>query len=378
MDALNLPHAELRTKLIRLEQQLEVLRAVLKLLLVLVRVMRAPLNRRRLMDETKKRVVLHAIRGASSTIPLRAALKIIGLSSARFFSWSSADRPCELDHTATCPRRHPNGLTAAELAAIREMATSEGFKHVPTSRLAILAQRIGRVFASPSTWAKTVKQRRWRRPRRRVHPERPRVGIRAVRPNDIWHIDTTIFRLLDGSKAYVQGIIDNFSRRILAVTITAQLEPAATAALLLKADKTARAGPASAEGAIDVIIDGGVENLNHAVDRLVEDGTLRRIVAQTDLDFSNSMIERFWQSLKHNWCLLNTIDNIRTLRRLVAFYVREHNSIFPHEAFDGQTPDEMYFGTGYHVPAELARASLSAREARRATNQSTRCESCRR
>jgi hypothetical protein len=53
------------------------------------------------------------------------------------------------------------------------------YRHVPTSRLAVLAQRIGAVFASPTTWLRLVMQRGWRRPRLRVHPERPRVGIRA-------------------------------------------------------------------------------------------------------------------------------------------------------------------------------------------------------
>jgi len=39
--------------------------------------------------------------------------------------------------------------------------------------------------------------------------------------------------------------------------------------------------------------------------------------------------------------------------RLVAFYVSEHNHVLPHSAFRGQTPDEMYFGTGDAVLAAL-------------------------
>jgi len=30
-----------------------------------------------------------------------------------------------------------------------------------------------------------------------------------------------------------------------------------------------------------------------------------------------------------------------------------HNRVIPHSAFHGQTPDEMYFGTGDAVPADL-------------------------
>jgi transposase InsO family protein len=32
----------------------------------------------------------------------------------------------------------------------------------------------------------------------------------------MWHIDTTVIRLLDGTRAYLHAVIDNFSRRILA------------------------------------------------------------------------------------------------------------------------------------------------------------------
>ena len=33
----------------------------------------------------------------------------------------------------------------------------------------------------------------------------------------MWHIDTTVIRLLDGTRAYLHAVIDNFSRRILGV-----------------------------------------------------------------------------------------------------------------------------------------------------------------
>ena len=69
-------------------------------------------------------------------------------------------------------------------------------------------------------------------------------------------------------------------------------------------------------------------------------------------------------------------DNVTTVRRLVAFYVDEHNRVLPHSAFRGQTPDEMYFGTGEGVPADLASRAASARRARLEANRSTSCTTC--
>ena len=57
----------------------------------------------------------------------------------------------------------------------------------------------------------------------------------------------------------------------------------------------------------------------------------------------------------------NTLDTVGAVEKLVAFYVEEHNERLPHSAFHGQTPHEMYFGTGDHIPEELEAARRSAR-----------------
>jgi hypothetical protein len=95
------------------------------------------------------------------------------------------------------------------------MVTSPEYRHVPTGTLAVLAQRLGTVSASPSTWYRLVRKYGWRRPRLRVHPAKPNVGLRTTGADEMWHIDTTV-RLLDGTRAYLHAVIDNFSRRILA------------------------------------------------------------------------------------------------------------------------------------------------------------------
>jgi hypothetical protein len=47
-----------------------------------------------------------------------------------------------------------------------------------------------------------------------------------------------------------------------------------------------------------------------------------------------------------------------------------------HAAFDGPTPDEMYFGTGAHVPAQPAAARAEARRRRLERNRAARCNVC--
>jgi hypothetical protein len=126
----------------------------------------------------------------------------------------------------------------------------------------------------------------------------------------------------------------------------------------------------------NVVMDSGVENLNGAVDKLFDSSALRRVIAQIDVSFSNSLIEAWWRTLKHQWLYLHSLDDLATVRKLVAFYVAAHNEMVPHHAFQGQTPDEMYFGRGDHVPDELAQLRQAARQRRVATNRSAACAVC--
>jgi transposase InsO family protein len=252
------------------------------------------------------------------------------------------------------------------------MACSEEYRHVPTGTLARLAERMGRAFFSATSWYRIIRKNGWRRPRKKVHPSKPRLGIRATKPNELWHVDTTIIRLLDGTKVYLHAIIDNFSRRILAWRVGDLFEVASTAILLVEAAPNIL----SKEAAPQLYVDEGVENINASVDALVDAGIIKRILAQTDVTFSNSMIEVWWRILKHNWLFLNTLDSLATVKRLVEFYVAEHNSKLPHSAFDGQTPDEMYFGTGTEVGAQLQAQRIEARKKRMESNRAAHCGIC--
>src|SRR5262249_25226286 len=281
---------------------------------------------------------------------------------------------CTLDDQSSCPHTSPHHLTSGEIRTITEMVTAVEYRHVPTGTLAILAQRLGKVWASPSTWYRLARKFGWRRPRLRVHPAKPKVGLRTTRPNEMWHIDTTVIRLLDGTRAYVHAETDNFCRRTLAWRVGEKVAPVNSVAVLVDAGR----GVTPSETTPVVLADAGAENVNAHVDELITSGALRRVLALTDLKFSNSMSEAWWRALKHQWLFLRSLDSVTTVRRLVEFYVDAHNNtrVLPHSAFRGQPPDEMYFGTGNAVPADLTTRAAAARRARVKANRSAGCETC--
>ncbi len=370
VDGLDHTVEELRNELFALREKNAKLRALLRLFVALLRVSGFSLSQSHLPEGSRKRAILHAVASACHTLQMRVVLRVLRLSPRRYHTWKNAAKECSLDDLTSCPRTVPHQLTPDEIRVVKEMVTSDDYRHVPTGTLAILAQRLGKAFASSATWYRLVRVHRWRRPRQRVHPAKPKIGIRASKPNEIWHVDTTLIRLLDGSRAYLHGVIDNFSRRILAWKVSATFDPAVTAELLLSASR----------GLLDerptLLTDGGVENFNSAVDELIETGVLRRLLAMTEISYSNSLIESWWRVLKHQWLYLNSLDTVNAVEKLVRFYVGEHNTRLPHSAFRGQTPDEMYFGTGDNIPDQLEELRATARHERLAWNRQASCEAC--
>ncbi len=76
------------------------------------------------------------------------------------------------------------------------------------------------------------------------------------------------------------------------------------------------------------------------------------------------------------WLYLHSPESIKSLRRVVDFYVHQHNQVMPHAAFQGQTPGEMFYGTGDAVVVKLSAARIKAREARISSNRTAQCGVC--
>jgi hypothetical protein len=372
VDLTGLSAPELQREIMKLRRRVKKLTALLRLALALLRSSGFTLAHERLPDGRAKLRILRAVDQALEFVPRRALLRFLRLSPTRFHTWRQRQQACALDDQSSCPRTSPHRLTWSEVRAIEEMVIAPEYRHVPTGTLAVLAQRLGRVWASPSTWYHLVRKFGWRRPRCRMHPVKPKVGLRTTRANEMWHIDTTVIRLVDGTRAYVHAVIDNFSRRILAWRVADTFAPVNSVAVLVEASR----GATPCDETPVVMADAGVENVNTLVDDLITTGVLRRVLAFTELKFSNSMIEAWWRCLKHQWLFLQPLDSVTTVRRLVAFYVHEHNGVLPHSAFRGQTPDEMYFGTGDTVPADLRSGAVTARRARIEANRSAACATC--
>ena len=170
------------------------------------------------------------------------------------------------------------------------------------------------VFADQG--GKLIRKYGWKRPLKRIHPPKPRIGIRASRPNQYWHIDVSILRLQNNQRVYIHAIIDNFSRMILSWRVFDHLSVEGTRQILIEAAQYLTSSIPDI-----ILIDGGSEN---RVERFGDTlqwakGRMRR--ALVDIAYSNSMIEAFWRKIKCSFLFKYNLDSLATVTRLIAKFI---------------------------------------------------------
>jgi putative transposase len=238
-----------------------------------------------------------------------------------------------------CPKGNRlNQLTFEEVQLMRHYVTSDEFSYFPIRSLHYYAKRQGTLFCSYSTWTKYIDQYKWLRPRK-IPVEKPeRVGIRAKRPNEIWHMDVSHFILPNGKTCYIQAIIDNYSRYVLTWQVLESYDGSKTAVLLKRAlAKVNISGPG-----LSVMVDSGGENKSHVVNDLEAQGHFTKVVAQFEISFSNSIVEALFRQLKNNYLYHKNIYTHKSLSRHTNFWFNKHNEVIPHTAFTGETPLERF------------------------------------
>ena len=148
IDVLDLDVLLLQQEVLALRKRVQRLVAMLRLVVVLMKVSGFSLTSTRIPDGAEKVSLLRAIDRSRSVLPLRAVLRVLCLSQSRYHAWKREDE-CGLNDVPSCPRSSPQQLTRAEVDTIKEMVTCDQYRHVPTGTLAVLAQRLGQVFSCP-------------------------------------------------------------------------------------------------------------------------------------------------------------------------------------------------------------------------------------
>jgi transposase InsO family protein len=372
---LELNTSELISENMALKAKLAAVTAEHGLVLTTIKIFGFQIQYKRLPSSGAKEKILTAIKTASKSIPLSECLSAIGLTAARYHNWLKREVKCLLDDRPSCPRVSPTQLIRSEIRKIQDLYTSKDFSHYSIQALSWLGKKTGVVTASPSTWSRVIRELGLKKNRIRIYPPKPKVGIRASAPGQIWHLDQTILRLGDGTKAFVECIIDNYSRYVLAWKVSKDYGGARTKELIEQA--LAKARSLGLHSKPNVLVDSGSENINQEVGVLVESESISLTIAQIDIEQSNSMVEMLFHRMKHRYLFTILLSNFESLVKGADFYLYESNTCIPHSALKGATPEEIITGRWTEEKKmELKEKIIAARQLRIETNKAIRCTPC--
>ncbi len=259
---------------------------------------------------------------------------------------------------------------------MKKFVTGKKFAHISIASLHWLAQRTGELFCSQETWYKYVKVFEWKRPWKKEKKEIKKLGIRAKSPNEIWHIDVTEVSIAPKIKFYIQAIIDNFSRYVLAWRVTSDITAQGTVETLKLAHQKS-SELLNTELSTEVMMDPGKENNNGKVIQFITSNNLRRTLAQVDVHYSNSMVEGLFHALKNRFLYHQKVKSAEDLLRKANFYFEQHNNVVPLAVHSGGKPIEVYKSTwNDSEKANLQENKKLAILARKNKNRQPPCESC--
>jgi transposase InsO family protein len=198
-------------------------------------------------------------------------------------------------------------------------------------------------------------------------------GLRADAPKKILHMDVTIFKPLDNTKVYLYFLVDNYSRYI--INWKASLKYSADITFENISEAYTRENFGDIPPYIDLITDDGSENKGKVNDFVNADNSnIRKLIAQLDIIFSNSMIEAVNKRMKYDYLFTIDLADYEQTLKYLKWAIEQYNNK-PHSALFGLTPTEVYRGK---IPDKRMFANDIAEAAiqRKEHNLNQNCNNC--
>jgi putative transposase len=201
-------------------------------------------------------------------------------------------------------------------------------------RIALQLWRL-QVFLSPSTVRRVLLRTRHSPWPNKGKEKQPLSSITAQGPNVLWSLDLTTVYIFGAFPVYVFGVIDHYSRKVFCLAST--FHPTAewvVAELKMVIDSSGCPG--------SIITDNGAQFVSAAFKKLAASLHFNHIKTAIRHPQTNGKIERFFQSLKHEFLCLFFLTSKRHLDRTLSEYLLYYNQFRLHEAIEGQTPDDVH------------------------------------
>jgi putative transposase len=160
-------------------------------------------------------------------------------------------------------------------------------------------------------------------------------NVPVTRPNQVWATDITYIPMKRGF-VYLVAILDWFSRKVLALKISINMETD----FILDALKEAM----TRYGKPEIFnTDQGSQFTSEAFTSVLKENKILISMDGKGAWRDNVFVERLWKSVKYEEVYLKAYETVAQARQSLNIYFQFYNTKRPHSSLDKQTPDEAYF-----------------------------------
>lgn len=283
-------------------------------------------------------------------------LKRLSINRSTYYNWvSRRSSDCLTDIKPV--GQNPERLLDWEKEAIRDfylLYQDHGYRRITYM---MIDQDI--VYVSPSTVYRYLKREglliRWSEPKSiGPRPEDPKAA------NEKWHTDLMVMNI-DGENYYYQGIIDAYSRYIVAWDIYSEGTAFNTSLVLQEAFDS------SPEDINPIIIaDNGPEFIGREFREVIKQNNANRVKIRAYHPQSNGIEERFHRTIREE--CITRFDNLIEAKKKVSKWIDYYNNQRLHSSINYMPPVIWHYGDPKALFDERKRKLDEARKERRLMN----------
>ena len=289
-----------------------------------------------------KKITLIQIQKLTTVMQVSTVLKLLNMPYSLYLKIKNSYR-CHHSVLALCSVKHPDQLLSKEVAAIKKYCLHEKYTLWPLSSVYYQLIKDGAGFFSLSTFYKYAAVLNLQRIKCNTRKKNHTKGIRTDAPLKLLHADVTVLRTADNLKAYIYLIQDNYSRAILGWRVSNQCKAALAFENLVKVYENYLRPSGISDCCL--LTDNGGENFGPITEFVSQISlpSVQHLIAQVDVEFSNSMIEAANKQLKYRFLYHKHIADLNNLKKYVKDAVEDFNKR-PHHVLNGLTPIEVLNG----------------------------------
>jgi len=262
----------------------------------------------------------------SHTLPIVRQCQALGLARSTAYYTPKPVSPEDLALMRRIDELHlQHPFAGARM--LRDLLGQEG-RRVGRKRVASLMAKTGieALYRKPNTSRKHAGDQ--------IYPYLLR-ELTIDRPNQVWATDITYIPMKKGF-VYLVAVVDWYSRKVLSWRLSNTL----TTDFCLDAVREA----IWRHGTPEIFnTDQGCQFTSAEFTGLLKEHGIRISMDGKGCWRDNVFVERLWRSVKYEEVYLKAYDSVGEAKAQLGAYLTFYNTRRPHRAFDGHTPDAIYF-----------------------------------